>query len=135
MNRFRELLLVLVIGAAGAVGWLRPLGLGADQAAIFGIVMVTLALWATGLVPGYLASLFFFAALLISGLAAPEGVFSGFASRWARGATSTSSARMQELLGPAWARMFRTRARGLPILSRRWRGGLIRVNAGSGRLS
>lgn len=80
MGRFRILLLCAVIVAAGAVGWYRPIGFDADQAAIFGIVMVTLALWATSLVPGYLASLFLFAALLIAGLAPADVVFSGFAS-------------------------------------------------------
>ncbi|WP_116133486.1 SLC13 family permease [Tropicimonas sp. IMCC34043] len=59
---------------------LPPAALSPHQAQTLGIVLVTLSLWGTGLVPGYLASLIFFAVTIIAGLAPPELVFSGFAS-------------------------------------------------------
>lgn len=52
----------------------QPLGRNAA------VVLVTLALWSTGLVPPFLTSLIFFAAVLIPGLAPPELVFAGFGS-------------------------------------------------------
>ena len=50
------------------------------QAATLGIVLVTLTLWATSVVPNYLGSMVFFAVVLILHLAKPDLVFSGFAS-------------------------------------------------------
>jgi len=44
------------------------------------VILLTLALWITALFPPFLTSLIFFALMLISGLAKPELVFSGFAS-------------------------------------------------------
>lgn len=44
------------------------------------IVLVTLVLWSTGVLPPFLTSLIFFGLVLIFGLAKPELVFSGFAS-------------------------------------------------------
>lgn len=52
----------------------------AEQARILGVVLVTLVLWGTSIVPGYLASLIFFSVLLVFGLAGPELVFAGFQS-------------------------------------------------------
>ena len=51
-----------------------------DQARTLGLVLVTLSLWATGLVPPYLASLLFFVIALVLKLAPPDVVFSGFHS-------------------------------------------------------
>lgn len=51
-----------------------------NQAQTLGLVLIVLSLWATGIVPGYLASLIFFALALILKIAPPATVFSGFAS-------------------------------------------------------
>ncbi|MBB4121467.1 SLC13 family permease [Martelella radicis] len=51
-----------------------------DQARTLGLVLVTLSLWATALVPAYLASLIFIALALLFKLAPPDVVFSGFHS-------------------------------------------------------
>lgn len=65
-------LVLAVLLAVGPVP--QPLGRNAA------VVLVTLALWSTGLVPPFLTSLIFFAAVLIPGLAPPELVFAGFGS-------------------------------------------------------
>ena len=52
----------------------------AEQARTLGLVLVTLSLWATSLVPAYLASLIFIAFALLFKLAPPAVVFSGFHS-------------------------------------------------------
>ncbi|RDW13142.1 SLC13 family permease [Paracoccus thiocyanatus] len=65
-------LAVAVLLAAGPVP--QPLGRNAA------VVLVTLSLWSTGLVPPFLTSLIFFAAVLIPGLAPPDLVFAGFGS-------------------------------------------------------
>lgn len=57
-----------------------PAGMTSDQALTFGIMLITLSLWGTGLVPGYVASTFLFTALILAGLAAPQEVFSSFSS-------------------------------------------------------
>ncbi|WP_176085456.1 SLC13 family permease [Martelella sp. HB161492] len=51
-----------------------------DQTLTLGIVLVTLSLWATGIVPGFMASLLFFAVTLILKLSPPNVVLSGFTS-------------------------------------------------------
>ena len=61
--------------AALALGPLpHPMGLTAA------VVLITLALWSTALVPPFLTALIFFAAILIPELAAPDLVFAGFGS-------------------------------------------------------
>lgn len=70
----------LVVLVALLIAAIPPAILADDQARVLGIVLVTLVLWATGIVPGYLASLIFFSVLLIFGLAGPELVFIGFES-------------------------------------------------------
>jgi di/tricarboxylate transporter len=74
----------VVIGAALVVGvWLTaspPGGLTHAEGETIGAVLLTLSLWVTALVPGYIASLILFAITLVSGLAPPVLVFSGFAS-------------------------------------------------------
>ncbi|SFX29228.1 Di-and tricarboxylate transporter [Paracoccus pantotrophus] len=69
---FLASLVLAVLLAVGPVP--QPLGRNAA------VVLVTLALWSTGLVPPFLTSLIFFAAVLIPGLAPPELVFAGFGS-------------------------------------------------------
>lgn len=65
-------LALAVLLAVGPVP--QPLGRNAA------VVLVTLSLWSTGLVPPFLTSLIFFAAVLIPGLAPPDLVFAGFGS-------------------------------------------------------
>src|SRR5690606_15407031 len=68
-------LLSLALAVLLAVGPIpQPLGRNAA------VVLVTLSLWSTGLVPPFLTSLIFFAAVLIPGLAPPDLVFAGFGS-------------------------------------------------------
>lgn len=76
----KPLLTGLVVLAALTIGVMQPAMLAGDQAWILGIVLVTLVLWGTSIVPGYLASLLFFAVLLVFGLAGPDLVFAGFES-------------------------------------------------------
>lgn len=80
MTRFKEIIVLAAIVLAALCAVAMPIGMDPGQAAVFGIVLVTLSLWATGLVPGYVASIFFFTALLLGGLATPDVVFSGFTS-------------------------------------------------------
>ena len=80
MTYFREAVITAITLIALAIAITVPAIFTAPQALIFAIVLVTLGLWATGLVPGYLASLFFFTALLLLNLSTPETVFSGFTS-------------------------------------------------------
>ncbi|MBB3811091.1 SLC13 family permease [Pseudochelatococcus contaminans] len=70
----------LVVLAALLIALLAPGGLTTPQAQTLAIVLVTLALWSTGVVPPYLASLIFFAVVLVLSLAAPDKVFAGFGS-------------------------------------------------------
>ncbi len=76
----KHILTALVALLALVMAILPPPMLMPDQARILGIVLITLVLWATSLVPGYLASLIFFAVLLVVGLAPPDLVFAGFSS-------------------------------------------------------
>ena len=76
----KHILTALVALLALGMAVMPPPGLEADQARILGIVLVTLVLWGTSLVPGYLPSLIFFAVLLVFGLAPPDLVFAGFES-------------------------------------------------------
>ncbi|WP_353473315.1 SLC13 family permease [Salipiger sp. H15] len=76
----KPLFLGAMIAFAVWLGWAPPQALSLEQGRILGIVLVTLTLWSTALVPGYLASLIFFTALLMPGLATPAVVFSGFTS-------------------------------------------------------
>lgn len=73
----RQILFVIALICSFALA-LAPLpgSLGLSAA----VVLVTLTLWTTGLVPPFVASLIFFAAVLIPGLAAPEDIFAGFGS-------------------------------------------------------
>lgn len=77
---FRQIIVGLAIACALALCFIVPAPLDRVQAATLGIVLVTLALWGTAIVPNYLAALIFFAVTLILHLAKPELVFSGFSS-------------------------------------------------------
>jgi di/tricarboxylate transporter len=74
----------LVVVVAVSVGaWLiasPPAGLTRLEGETIAAVILTLSLWTTATVPGYVASLVLFAFALIARLAPPELVFSGFAS-------------------------------------------------------
>ncbi|MCW8843530.1 MAG: SLC13 family permease [Rhodobacteraceae bacterium] len=80
MLRFKEIIVALTAILAIWSAFFLPFSMAVEQGAIFGIVLVTLSLWATGLVPGYVATSFFFTALLLGNLSTPDVVFSGFTS-------------------------------------------------------
>lgn len=76
----RHFILAAVILIAAALVFLSPAEFGRSGSLTLAIVLVTLGLWATALVPGYFASLLLFASVLIAGLQPAPLVFSGFAS-------------------------------------------------------
>ena len=76
----RHLIAVVVFLGAATIAIVSPAALGPSGGITLAIVLVTLGLWATALVPGYFASLLFFASVLIAGLQPAPLVFSGFAS-------------------------------------------------------
>lgn len=79
--RLAKILVVACVAAIALAFALQPpAGLSRDQAEILGLVLLTLSLWATSAVPGYVATLILFAPVLILGLAPPSTVFSGFSS-------------------------------------------------------
>jgi len=80
MTRLREIIFALALMLAAWAAVAQPAAMTADQALTFGIMLITLSLWGTGLVPGYVASTFLFAALILTGLAPPQQVFASFAS-------------------------------------------------------
>jgi di/tricarboxylate transporter len=73
-----------IVAAALAIGlWLTllpPAGLTRLEGETIAAVLLTLSLWGTASVPGYVASLLLFAIALVAKLAPPTLVFSGFAS-------------------------------------------------------
>lgn len=76
----RHAVLAAVLSLAAVVAVWSPAALGPRGGITLAIVLVTLGLWATALVPGYFASLLLFASVLIAGLQPAPLVFSGFAS-------------------------------------------------------
>ncbi|WP_376870263.1 SLC13 family permease [Albirhodobacter sp. R86504] len=80
MKHAKELIFALAIGLAVWVVIGQPAGTSAVQAQTFGVMLITLAIWGTGLVPGYVGSTFLFAALILGGLATPQEVFASFSS-------------------------------------------------------
>ncbi|WP_010139491.1 SLC13 family permease [Oceanicola sp. S124] len=81
MRYVKEILVGLIaLLAALLVAFGLP-GLDPLQARTLAVVLVTLSLWGTGIVPGYLASLLFLTVVVIGGLATPEEAFSGFSSQ------------------------------------------------------
>ena len=71
---FTVMALALVIAA---VPWAGMFPLTAQSSAV---ILLTLVLWSTGVLPPFLTSLIFFGLVLILGLAKPDLVFSGFSS-------------------------------------------------------
>ncbi|WP_417258144.1 SLC13 family permease [Celeribacter sp.] len=80
MLRFKETVFVIAVASAVWVSAAQPIGMTLNQGMTFGIVLITLALWGTGLVPGYVASTFLFVTLILAGIATPQEVFSSFSS-------------------------------------------------------
>lgn len=76
----RHFIVVLVLLIAATLAIISPVALGPSGGVTLAIVLITLGLWATALVPGYFASLLLFASVLIAGLQPASLVFSGFAS-------------------------------------------------------
>lgn len=76
----RHVIVAVVFLVAAVLAVTAPAALGPSGGMTLAIVIVTLGLWATALVPGHFASLLFFAAVLIAGLQPAPLVFSGFAS-------------------------------------------------------
>jgi len=73
----RHFIFLAALPAAALLAlWPLPYPMGPTAA----VVLLTLALWSTGLLPPFLTSLVFFAAMLIAGLASPDLVFAGFGS-------------------------------------------------------
>lgn len=80
MTRVRESILAVTVLIGLWCLMAPPVGMSPEQAQTFAILLVTLALWGTGLVPGYVASTFLFAALILTRSASPAEVFSSFSS-------------------------------------------------------
>jgi di/tricarboxylate transporter len=76
----KEIVFALAIMLAAWSALTLPAGMTQDQGLTFGILLITLSLWGTGLVPGYVASTFLFVALILLGLALPQDVFASFSS-------------------------------------------------------
>ena len=80
MTHAKELIFALAVMVAAGVALVQPAAMSAEQALTFGVMLVTLAIWATGVVPGYVGSAFLFTALILADLATPQEVFSSFSS-------------------------------------------------------
>lgn len=80
MFRFKEAVFAIAVALAVWASTLLPAGMTLDQGMTFGIVLITLALWGTGFVPGYVASTSLFVALILAEIATPQEVFSSFSS-------------------------------------------------------
>ncbi len=80
----KHMALLGLLTVTATLGLLAPMLSGgtvpALQSRTLAIVLITLALWATGVVPSYLPSLLLFAVALILGLAPPDLIFAGFGS-------------------------------------------------------
>ncbi|MGI3163511.1 SLC13 family permease [Pseudooceanicola sp. 200-1SW] len=81
MTLFKNALVAAIALLALTLALANPLGLPTGQARTLGLVLFTLSLWGTGVVPGYLASLTFLTGVVILDLAPPEAAFSGFSSQ------------------------------------------------------
>lgn len=127
MFRFKEAVFAVAVALAIWASLVQPAGMTLDQGMIFGIVVITLALWGTGLVPGYVASTFLFVALILTGLSGPQEVFSSFSSTaiwlvvagFVIGAAITQTglgARIGTLAGPHLSKSYAALIGGLMIL-------------------
>ena len=75
-----RLFVVIVLFLAAAVLIWQPGDLSQMQSRTAAIVMMTLALWATGTLPEFLTALLFFLAAVLLHIAEPVEIFAGFAS-------------------------------------------------------
>jgi di/tricarboxylate transporter len=67
--------------AGGVVAFLDPMGLGPTVAPIAGLVIGTIALYATGVTSEHVTALLFFTVAMVFAIAPPQLIFSGFASK------------------------------------------------------
>ncbi|WP_289041894.1 SLC13 family permease [uncultured Aliiroseovarius sp.] len=128
MTRAKELIFALALLLAAWSAFAQPAGMSTEQALTFGVMLVTLAIWGTGLVPGYVGSTFLFTALILGGLATPQDVFASFSSSaiwlvvagFVIGAAITHSglgARMGAVARPHLSKSYATLIAGLMLLS------------------
>lgn len=80
MIRATHIIFVLALGLAAWVTVMPPGPMTQDQGLTFGIMLMTLTLWGTGIVPGYVGAAFLMVALLLTGLQGPDVVFGSFSS-------------------------------------------------------
>ncbi|WP_108482711.1 SLC13 family permease [Oceaniglobus ichthyenteri] len=80
MIRMKESIFAVAVMLAIWSAIALPAGMTPAQGLTFGVMVITLSLWGTGLVPGYVASMFLFVALILGGLAPPQEVFASFSS-------------------------------------------------------
>lgn len=127
MKSFISVRSLFVCAGLAAAIWLvlGPLATTAPQTAqSAAVVLVTLVLWSTGSLPPFLTSLIFFGLVLISGLAKPDLIFSGFGSAavwlivsgFIIGAAITTSGlgqRLASLLAPLLANSYARMIAGL----------------------
>lgn len=127
MLRAKGLILALALVLAAFSAIAQPAGMSAVQAQTFGVMLITLAIWGTGLVPGYVGSTFLFTALILGGLASPQDVFASFSSAaiwlvvagFVIGAAITHSglgARLGAVARPHLSKSYATLITGLMIL-------------------
>lgn len=122
----RQILLGLALVLAAWLALAHPGGLSALQGQSAGAILITLVLWATGLIPPFLTALIFFAAILVLRLDTPANTFAGFGSAavWliisgfvigAAIAASGLSKRLAALLAPMIAHSYLALVAGLTI--------------------
>lgn len=127
MTRAKDYIFVLAVALAAWAAIAQPASMTSEQAMTFGVMLVTLAIWGTGVVPGYVGSTFLFTALILGNLATPQEVFSSFSSTaiwlvvagFVIGAAITHSglgARMGALARPHLSKSYATLIAGLMIL-------------------
>lgn len=71
----------LALAAAGAIWVADPFGLGPQVAPVAGLVLGTIALYATGALPEHVTAMLFFATATVFAVAPVDLVFSGFSSK------------------------------------------------------
>lgn len=127
MTRAKEFIFAFALLLAAWSAIAQPAGMSTEQALTFGVMLVTLAIWGTGLVPGYVGSTFLFTALILGELATPQEVFSSFSSSaiwlvvagFVIGAAITHSglgARMGAVARPHLSKSYATLILGLMLL-------------------
>lgn len=128
MARTKEITFAVAVMIAAFGIFALPADMTPDQAVTFGILLITLSLWGTGLVPGYVASTFLFAALILAGLSTPQDVFASFSSSaiwlvvtgFTIGAAITHSGlatRLSNIAKPRLSKSYATLIAGLMLLA------------------